>query len=87
MSSDFLTSYDMNMIGGLLVEGRRKYPEQDLAFFSGPARLLVKRFQAGLTSESGLREALDQYFALAVIPNTSIDRWDNDGGAPAIRSA
>jgi hypothetical protein len=81
MSSVFLTSSDMNMIGGLLVDGRIKYPERSLAFFSEPARLLVKSFQAGVTSEGELRSVLEDHLSFAVIPDRSIDRWDDEGGA------
>jgi hypothetical protein len=81
MSSTFLTSSDMNMIGGLIVEGRRRYPERSLAFFSEPARLLVKSFQAGVTCESELRRVMEDCLRVAVIPDGSIDRWDDEGGA------
>jgi len=81
MSSVFLTSSDMNRIGGLLVDGRRRYPERSLAFFSEPARLLVKSFQAGVTCKGELRGVLEDCLRVAVIPDRSIDRWDDEGGA------
>lgn len=78
--SEFLTSSEMNMIGGLLIEGRRKFPERDLAFFSDPARFLVSNFQAGVTSEIGLRDMLTSYLDGSAAMNQDIDRWNDEGG-------
>jgi hypothetical protein len=78
--SESLTSSEMNMIGGLLIEGRRNYPERNLAFFSDPARLLVRSFQAGVTSQSGLRDVLNDYLAQPDSLDQAIDRWNDEGG-------
>jgi|GEM_PF-6262435 len=87
MSSVFLTSSEMNMIGLLLVEARGKYPERSLAFFSEPARLLVRNFQAGMTCEGELRRILEVWLRVAIVPDRFIDRWDDEGGAPSRMAA
>ena len=78
--SDFLTSSEMNMIGGLLIEGRKSYPQRDLAFFSRPARLLVSSFQAGVTGQSDLRNLLNEFLARPDTANEDLERWNDEGG-------
>lgn len=78
MSSAYLTSENMSMIERLLV-GTHDFPrsqERDEA----KIRFLVARFQAGITTETDLREALSVHIKATVGQESDLSRLISDGG-------
>lgn len=81
MSSGYLTSDHLNFLQRLLNEapaGRIR----DAGNTATAARLLVKRFQTGMRSETALRGILATYDERQWISmNDALARWDDEGGA------
>jgi hypothetical protein len=81
MSSTYLTSADMNLIERLLRQVRERGPVQPLNEVTSSARLLVRRMESGLKSETALRGALAHHVGLRLIIDEAVSWWDAEGGA------
>lgn len=80
MSSTYLTSADMNLIERLLGEVRERGPVQTLNEVTSAARLLIRRMESGLKSETALRGALAHHVGLRLVMDEAVSRWDGEGG-------
>jgi hypothetical protein len=81
MSSTYLTSDNMNLIERLLSEVRGAGPIRNFDRETAAARLLIQRFEQGMTKESELRCALSHHMGLHKIMDSALERWDGEGGA------
>jgi hypothetical protein len=81
VSSTYLTSADINLIERLLGEVQERGPVQTLNEVTAAARLLIRRMESGLKSETALRGALAHYVGLRLIMDEAVSRWDGEGGA------
>jgi hypothetical protein len=81
MSSTYLTSDNMNLIERLLSEVRGAGLIRNLDRETAAARLLIQRFEQGMTEESELRISLSHHVGLHKIMDSALERWDGEGGA------
>lgn len=75
MSSNYLTSENMNMIGRLLAEIRPRSSRPDADRETATARFLVESFQGGTKTIDGLRRRLESHAS-----QHSVNRWDDKDG-------
>lgn len=80
MSSTYLTSQDMNLIGRLLDEMRDLGKLRGFDGEASAARFLVRRIEQGTSSEMRLRIALKRHLRLGDALNGSTSRHDAEGG-------
>lgn len=85
MSSDYLTSNDLNMIERLLGEVREPGNFRGLDRESVAARFLIANFRRSKTAEKDLRTLLAARIKAQDATERGLNRWDNEGGAPAKR--
>ncbi|EXL04022.1 hypothetical protein [Aquamicrobium defluvii] len=81
MSSTYLTSQDMNLVGRLLDEKRELGKLRGIERETSAARFLVRRIEQGTANEMRLRIALGRHLRLCDTQNSAVSRWDGEGGA------
>ncbi|WP_146149025.1 hypothetical protein [Pseudaminobacter soli (ex Li et al. 2025)] len=81
MSSNYLTSVEMDMIERLLAEVRGLHPDRDVTRETATARFLVYDIEKNQTAEAELRKKLTAHLDEWESTGAAIARWDYEGGA------